>query len=245
MKNYQMSLSILNHKRGQRLGLTDSDVLQDWLECLDCTKYLDAFALLYDLLIGRPQNEDIYPVFPDANFMQLCIDSDIIMYDMHLVNIPREMPYPYIDEKKAEEGDVIGTARMIQNGSMYECDVVIAYSFYHESLIEHIDLASMRYIPSKDILDELRERFEFHYYDNKFVEMRDKLTTHTYRISERTICYMLWEKMNFDQMKEYLLKYRESWLKVEHDVSPSEEIADFFSSKAFTEEWIEEISIVE
>ena len=56
---------------------------------------------------------------------------------------------------------------------------------------------------------------------------------------------MLWEKMNFDQMKEYLLKYRESWLKVEHDVSPSEEIADFFSSKAFTEEWIEEISIVE
>lgn len=51
-------------------------------------------------------------------------------------------------------------------------------------------------------------------------------------------------KMNFDQMKEHLLKYRD-WLKVDHDLSANEEIADFFSSKAFTEEWIEEISIVE
>lgn len=234
MKNYQMSLSILNHKRGQRLGLTDSDILQDWLECLDCTKYLDAFALLYELQIGRPQNEDIYPVFPDAYFMQLCIDSDIIMYDMHLVNVPREMPYPYIDEKKAEEGEVIGTARMIQNGSMYECDVVIAYSPYNKSLIENINLASMRRVPYRDTLNDLRERFDFHFYDKELAEMRDKLTTHTYRISEKEICYMLWQKMNFDQMKAHLLRYRD-WLKVDHNLSANEEIANFFVSKAFTD----------
>ena len=95
------------------------------------------------------------------------------------------------------------------------------YSIYEEA-VKVFEKISRKRKPDKTI-------------DN-FVEMRDKLTTHTYRISEKTIRYMLWEKMNFDQMKEYLLKYRESWLKVEHDVSPSEEVADFFSSKAFTEE---------
>ena len=64
--------------------------------------------------------------------------------------------------------------------------------------------------------------------------MRDKLMTHTYRISEKEIRYMLWEKMNFDQMKEHLLKCRD-WLKVDHDLSANEEIANFFASKAFTD----------
>lgn len=41
-------------------------------------------------------------------------------------------------------------------------------------------------------------------------------------------------KMNFDQMKEHLLKYRD-WLKVDHDLSANEEIANFFASKAFTD----------
>lgn len=117
---------------------------------------------------------------------------------------------------------------------MYECDVVIAYSPYNKSLIENINLASMRRVPYKDTLNDLRERFDFHFYDKELAEMRDKLTTHTYRISEKEIRYMLWEKMNFDQMKEHLLKYRD-WLKVDHDLSANEEIANFFASKAFTD----------
>lgn len=102
MKNYQMTLSILNYKREQRLGLSDNDGTWDWVDSINCTKYLDAFALLYNLDIGRLQNGDIYSVLLDVYFMDLCIDSDIILYDMHLVNVPREMPYPYIDEKEAE-----------------------------------------------------------------------------------------------------------------------------------------------
>lgn len=234
MKNYQMTLSILNYKREQRLGLSDYDGTWDWVDSINCTKYLDAFALLYNLDIGRLQNEDIYSVLLDVYFMDLCIDSDIILYDMHLVNVPREMPYPYIDEKEAEEGKIIGTARMIQDGAMYECDVVIAYSPCNKSLIENINLASMRRVPYKDTLNDLRERFDFHFYDKELAEMRDKLTTHTYRISEKEIRYMLWEKMNFDQMKEHLLKYRD-WLKVDHDLSANEEIANFFASKTFTD----------
>lgn len=234
MKNYQMTLSILNYKREQRLGLSDNDGTWDWVDSINCTKYLDAFALLYNLDIGRLQNGDIYSVLLDVYFMDLCIDSDIILYDMHLVNVPREMPYPYIDEKEAEEGKIIGTARMIQDGAMYECDVVIAYSPYNKSLIENINLASMRRVPYKDTLNDLRERFDFHFYDKELAEMRDKLTMRTYRISEKEIRYMLWEKMNFDQMKEHLLKYRD-WLKVDHDLSANEEIANFFASKAFTD----------
>lgn len=237
-KFYQMNLHLLHHKREERLGLADYEpdfsIRPEQVDYVNCTKYLDAFALLYNLDIGRLQNEDIYSVLPDEWFMELCIDSDIILYDMHLVNVPREMDLPYIDEKRAKEGDVIGTARMIQNGAMYECDVVIAYSPYNKSLIKNINLASMRRVPYRDTLNDLRERFDFHFYDKELAEMRDKLTTHTYRISEKEICYMLWQKMNFDQMKAHLLRYRD-WLKVDHNLSANEEIANFFVSKAFTD----------
>lgn len=238
-KFYQMSLHLLHHKREERLGLADYEpdfsIRPEQVDYVNCTKYLDAFALLYNLDIGRLQNEDIYSVLPDEWFMELCIDSDIILYDMHLVNVPREMDLPYIDEKRAKEGDVIGTARMIQNGAMYECDVVIAYSPYNKSLRENINLASTRFIPYEEGIDDWRERFEFNYYDDHHVYMKDKLTTYTYDIPEEEIRLMLWNKMNFEQMKEYLLKHMEDWLKVNHELSADEEITNFFASKAFTD----------
>lgn len=241
MKNYQISLSTLGFKRKQHLGLAGTNDCSEWLYYLNCEKYLDAFAFLYELKVGKLQNEDIYPVLPDEYFMELCIDSDIIMYDMHLVNVPRDMPYPDIDEKVASEGDKIGTVRFFQNGKAYECDVVIAYCYYHEALKEHINLASMRYVLQEDILEDLRERFDFRLLqtDEKkdFAVMIDEKSSklHFYKIPSETLDYMKNKKMNHDEMKEYLLENRE-WLKVNHDVSPSEEIANFFSSKAFTEE---------
>lgn len=100
---------------------------------------------------------------------------------------------------------------------------------------ENINLASTRFIPYEEGIDDWRERFEFHYYDDHHVYMKDKLTTYTYDIPEEEIRLMLWNKMNFEQMKEYLLKHMEDWLKVNHELSADEEITNFFASKAFTD----------
>lgn len=115
-KFYQMRLYLLHRKREERLGLADYEpdfsIRPEQVDYVNCTKYLDAFALLYNLDIGKLQNTDIYSVLPDEWFMELCLDSGIILYDMHLVNVPREMDLPYIDEKRTKEGDMIGTARI-------------------------------------------------------------------------------------------------------------------------------------
>lgn len=68
-KFYQMNLHLLHHKREERLGLADYEpdfsIRPEQVDYVNCTKYLDAFALLYNLDIGRLQNEDIYSVLPD------------------------------------------------------------------------------------------------------------------------------------------------------------------------------------
>lgn len=52
-KFYQMNLHLLHHKREERLGLADYEpdfsIRPEQVDYVNCTKYLDAFALLYNL----------------------------------------------------------------------------------------------------------------------------------------------------------------------------------------------------
>ena len=89
-----------------------------------------------------PKKTGVYTVILTDEFSELCTDSDIILYNAYL-NIEKE------DYEKCEIGEKIGTLRMLQNGTMYECDVVKNDEYYRKyasDRLKYIDLASIRTI---------------------------------------------------------------------------------------------------
>lgn len=111
--------------------------------------YIKSFSTLYDLksytvydINNLPKRTGVYTVILTDEFSELCTDSDIILYNAYL-NIEKE------DYEKCEIGEKIGTLRMLQNGTMYECDVVKNDEYYRKyasDRLKYIDLASIRTI---------------------------------------------------------------------------------------------------
>ena len=108
--------------------------------------YIKSFSTLYDLksyivydIKNLPKRTGVYTVILTDEFSELCTDSDIILYNAYL-NIDKE------DYEKCEIGEKIGTLRMLQNGTMYECDVVKNDENYRKDALKYIDLASIRTI---------------------------------------------------------------------------------------------------
>ena len=108
--------------------------------------YIKSFSTLYDLkshivydIKNLPKRTGVYTVILTDEFSELCTDSDIILYNAYL-NIDKE------DYEKCEIGEKIGTLRMLQNGTMFECDVVKNDENYRKDVLKYIDLASIRTI---------------------------------------------------------------------------------------------------
>lgn len=108
--------------------------------------YIKSFSTLYDLksyivydIKNLPKRTGVYTVILTDEFSELCTDSDIILYNAYL-NIDKE------DYEKCDIGAKIGTLRMLQNGTMYECDVVKNDENYRKDALKYIDLASIRTI---------------------------------------------------------------------------------------------------
>ena len=108
--------------------------------------YIKSFSTLYDLksyivydIKNLPKRTGVYTVILTDEFSELCTDSDIILYNAYL-NIDKE------DYEKCKIGEKIGTLRMLQNGTMYECDVVKNDEYYRKDALKYIDLASIRTI---------------------------------------------------------------------------------------------------
>ena len=108
--------------------------------------YIKSFSTLYDLksyivydIKNLPKRTGVYTVILTDEFSELCTDSDIILYNAYL-NIDKE------DYEKCEIGEKIGTLRMLQNGTMYECDIVKNDENYRKDALKYIDLASIRTI---------------------------------------------------------------------------------------------------
>lgn len=108
--------------------------------------YIKSFSTLYDLksyivydIKNLPKRTGVYTVILTDEFSELCTDSDIILYNAYL-NIDKE------DYEKCAIGAKIGTLRMLQNGTMYECDVVKNDENYRKDALKYIDLASIRTI---------------------------------------------------------------------------------------------------
>lgn len=108
--------------------------------------YIKSFSTLYDLksyivydINNLPKRTGVYTVILTDEFSELCTDSDIILYNAYL-NIDKE------DYEKCAIGAKIGTLRMLQNGTMYECDVVKNDENYRKDALKYIDLASIRTI---------------------------------------------------------------------------------------------------
>lgn len=108
--------------------------------------YIKSFSTLYDLksyivydIKNLPKRTGVYTVILTDEFSELCTDSDIILYNAYL-NIDKK------DYEKCAIGAKIGTLRMLQNGTMYECDVVKNDENYRKDALKYIDLASIRTI---------------------------------------------------------------------------------------------------
>ena len=111
--------------------------------------YIKSFSTLYDLkryivydIKNFPKKTGVYTVILTDEFSELCTDSDIILYNSYL-QIEKE------EYEKCSIGAKIGTLRMLQNGTMYECDVVKNDEYYRKyasDRLKYIDLASIRTI---------------------------------------------------------------------------------------------------
>lgn len=111
--------------------------------------YIKSFSTLYDLksyivydIKNFPKKTGVYTVILTDEFSELCTDSDIILYNSYL-QIEKE------EYEKCSIGAKIGTLRMLQNGTMYECDVVKNDEYYRKyasDRLKYIDLASIRSI---------------------------------------------------------------------------------------------------
>lgn len=136
MKKYQLDLELIAsyRKKGKEQMIEN---------------YIKSFSTLYDLssyivydVKNFPRKTGVYTVILTDNFNELCSDSDIILYNSYL-QIEKE------EYENCSIGDKIGTVRMLQNGVMYECDVVKNDEYYRycsTDRLKYIDLASIRTI---------------------------------------------------------------------------------------------------
>lgn len=214
MKRNQLDLSVLCIKRDENLGrqVYGDDVYDNHWN-LDI--YLGIFAILYDLNVSETIKKDFYAVNFDTQIVPLCRDSNIMPYDTVLTKHSHILPTGEV-LKAAPVGDKVGTMRLYQNCSLYECDIVSV----NESSSSYVNFASIRQVDEEVFIKDLRERFDFHLIKNEegkdlAIMFDDKKEGHFYNISDRTISYMKSEKMSTDQMKEYLLKNRE-WLTLDN-----------------------------
>lgn len=142
MKKYQLDLELIAsyRKKGKEQMIEN---------------YIKSFSTLYDLssyivydVKNFPRKTGVYTVILTDNFNELCSDSDIILYNSYL-QIEKE------EYENCSIGAKIGTLRMLQNGVMYECNVVKNDEYYRycsTDRLKYIDLASIRTIKDEDNL---------------------------------------------------------------------------------------------
>lgn len=133
MKKYQLDLNKIASYRKKGMDPMIENYIKSFSTLYDLKSYI-----VYDIK-NLPKRTGVYTVILTDEFSELCTDSDIILYNAYL-NIDKE------DYEKCEIGEKIGTLRMLQNGTMYECDVVKNDENYRKDALKYIDLASIRTI---------------------------------------------------------------------------------------------------
>lgn len=133
MKKYQLDLNLIASYRKKGKDQMIENYIKSFSTLYDLKSYI-----VYDVK-NFPKKTGVYTVILTDNFSELCTDSDIILYNAYL-NIDKE------DYEKCEIGEKIGTLKMLQNGTMYECDVVKNDEYYRKDALKYIDLASIRTI---------------------------------------------------------------------------------------------------
>lgn len=133
MKKYQLDLNKIASYRKKGMDPMIENYIKSFSTLYDLKSYI-----VYDIK-NLPKRTGVYTVILTDEFSELCTDSDIILYNAYL-NIDKE------DYEKCEIGEKIGTLRMLQNGTMYECDIVKNDENYRKDALKYIDLASIRTI---------------------------------------------------------------------------------------------------
>lgn len=133
MKKYQLDLNKIASYRKKGMDPMIENYIKSFSTLYDLKSYI-----VYDIK-NLPKRTGVYTVILTDEFSELCTDSDIILYNAYL-NIDKE------DYEKCEIGEKIGTLRMLQNGTMFECDVVKNDENYRKDALKYIDLASIRTI---------------------------------------------------------------------------------------------------
>ena len=133
MKKYQLDLNKIASYRKKGMDPMIENYIKSFSTLYDLKSYI-----VYDIK-NLPKRTGVYTVILTDEFSELCTDSDIILYNAYL-NIDKE------DYEKCAIGAKIGTLRMLQNGTMYECDVVKNDEYYRKDALKYIDLASIRTI---------------------------------------------------------------------------------------------------
>lgn len=220
MKSNELNLSTLCFKKDEQ----------------NIDKYLDSLAAPYNLNVSKTRKKGIFAVdMYDGNLVKLFEDSAIKPYNIAWIN---ELAKPVLIEKrdkghtKEHAGDRIASVKFLQDSNLFELDIV---SVEEPPVYAYLNLLSVRKVDEDEFIDELRERFEYRYeqnsavmIDKKAVVLKRKYADNPfnyknsfYPIPSETIEHMKKEKMNVDEMKEYLLKNRD-WLKVVHDESATD-----------------------
>lgn len=133
MKKYQLDLNKIASYRKKGMDPMIENYIKSFSTLYDLKSYI-----VYDIK-NLPKRTGVYTVILTDEFSELCTDSDIILYNAYL-NIDKK------DYEKCAIGAKIGTLRMLQNGTMYECDVVKNDEYYRKDALKYIDLASIRTI---------------------------------------------------------------------------------------------------
>lgn len=133
MKKYQLDLNKIASYRKKGMDPMIENYIKSFSTLYDLKSYI-----VYDIK-NLPKRTGVYTVILTDEFSELCTDSDIILYNVYL-NIDKK------DYEKCAIGAKIGTLRMLQNGTMYECDVVKNDENYRKDALKYIDLASIRTI---------------------------------------------------------------------------------------------------
>lgn len=133
MKKYQLDLNKIASYRKKGMDPMIENYIKSFSTLYDLKSYI-----VYDIK-NLPKRTGVYTVILTDEFSELCTDSDIILYNAYL-NIDKE------NYEKCKIGEKIGTLRMLQNGTMYECDVVKNDENYRKDALKYIDLASIRTI---------------------------------------------------------------------------------------------------
>lgn len=142
MKKYQLDLELIASYRKKGKDQMIENYIKSFSTLYDLSSYI-----VYDVK-NFPRKTGVYTVILTDNFNELCSDSDIILYNSYL-QIEKE------EYENCSIGDKIGTVRMLQNGVMYECDVVKNDEYYRycsTDRLKYIDLASIRTIKDEDNL---------------------------------------------------------------------------------------------